>query len=433
MDQNILAQVFDSIPRGVDADLIARDLFAREQIIYCAGTFYEYREGCYCPISEEAIRRRVLDLVRNRGSMNKIKDIIYRIQGYANVEIDEINNTPFLNLKNGLFDLDQLILSPHDTSVKSTIQLEVNFDPSAKCEKWIKTLDEIFEGNQDKISTLQEFFGLCLTREVKYEKALLSIGEGSNGKSVILYILARLLGQSNCSAIPLEMFDNTHYLANLFGKLANISLETNAKSGMYDSTFKSIISGDLITADPKFKNPFSFRPFCKLIFAMNNLPRVDDKTDAFFRRLLILRFERQFKEQEQNKNLKDELIPELNGIFLWCLEGLKRLKQRGYFDIGEGMQKEISEYRKENNNVILFVEELCSLGPKFFAVKEILYKGYAIWCDLSGYKALGMIKFGKELAKHYKLSKDDRMTDGIRIWRGIQLTNGIPEGLYYSK
>ena len=125
--------------------------------------------------------------------------------------------------------------------------------------------------------------------------------------------MAKLLGESNITAVPLEKFDNHFYLVNLFGKLANISLETNAKSEVYDSMFKAVVSGDLIQADQKFKPSFHFNPFCKLIFATNNLPRVDDRSDAYFRRLLIIRFNKQFTEKEQNKNLNEELMLELRG------------------------------------------------------------------------------------------------------------------------
>lgn len=399
---------------------VAERLLEKHKIISCGGFFYEYTGGCYRLISVEKIQRYILSIVGKKLTKHKTEEITYFLNIKTHVEIDDLNKSISLNLRNGLFALDAETLYPHTPNDLSTIQLNICYNRSAICHKWMKTVREIFENDENKISVLQEFFGLCLTRETRYEKALMCVGYGANGKSVILNTLEAVLGRQNYSSIPLEKFSNSHYLANLFGKLANISIETNAKSDVYDSTFKAIVSGDSIQADNKFKKPFNFKPCCKLIFALNNLPRVDDKTNAFYRRLLILRFNRSFEEIEQNKSLKEELSEELDGIFLWAVEGLKNLKRRGYFNKDKQMEAEIDDYKRENNNVIVFVDDACVLTPLAFVEKNLLYTEYSRWCHENGYKPLGKLKFGKELAKCFKLGKDDR-TEGQRIWQGIRL------------
>lgn len=403
----------------VNSVKIAKQILQEHRLINCVDDFYEYADGYYRLTHEKVVRKWAANLLGSKAGMNKIKDILYYLESQVHVDAEAINDARYLNLKNGLFEIDNHGLLQHNPDVHSTIRLDVNYDPNAKCEVWLRTLNEIFEGNKSKIDLLQEFCGLCLTKEVKYEKALMLVGEGANGKSTILYILERLLGLKNCSAVPLEKFDNSHYLASLFNKLVNICSETNAKSGVYDSSFKKIISGDTVQADYKFKNPFLFKPYCKLIFAVNALPWVEDKSDAYFRRLLILRFNKEFKEAEQNKNLKYELVNEIDGIFLWCLDGLKRLRSRGYFGLCEEMKNEIGEYRKENNSVLQFVGEICKLDPTLKVGKDELYQVYKIWCGENTYSALGKIKFGKELVRHYKLNKNDRVSGGDRVWNGI--------------
>jgi putative DNA primase/helicase len=231
-----------------------------------------------------------------------------------------------------------------------------------------------------------------------------------------------MLGKDNFSAIPLEKFNDLHYMVGLFGKLANISTETNIKSEVYDSTFKAVISGDVIEADRKFRDVMRFRPFCKLIFAMNNMPRVDDKTHAFFRRLIIIRFDRTFTEEESNRNLRKELAAEMNGIFNVCLEGLKRLRARGYFDIKGSVQDEIQEYRRENNNVLVFIEERCNIVPlDYYTEKSKIYDAYRSFCDHNGYKSLSIRKFGRELKRHCNGIAEDRI-NVAKIWRGVVLS-----------
>ncbi len=397
---------------------IANKISAEHKLIYCAYDFYEYKEGAYRKLHKITVQSYIKDILGYEYKTYKAEEIMNILSIDHHVVVEELNNTKYLNLKNGLYDLQMVECKPHALDIYSTIQLPITYNPEANCKKWCNTVYDIFEYDEDKVMILQEFFGLCLTPDTKYEKALFLIGDGSNGKSTILFVLEKILGEYNYTAIPLERLDNPHYVANLFNKLANISIETNAKSAVYDAMFKAIISGDSITADPKYKKPFQFRPYCKLIYALNNMPRVDDKTSAFFRRLLILRFNKQYSELEANKNLKYELLEELDGIFLWLLEGLRKLRKRGYFLKSEEMQREVNEYRAENNNVITFVEEECELGKNAVIDKQALYFSYSEWCKGSGYRALSKSKFGKELKKQYPSITDDR-TSIARKWYGV--------------
>lgn len=395
---------------------------AQKQLIFSGEEFYQYETGCYRPINRKKIIKHITSTIGEQQTKKQTEEILYFLESDVYIEEDRLNDIKYMNLKNGLFDLRTRELLPHSPDIYSTIQLNVSYDLNAKCSKWIKALLEIFKGDEFKMETLQEFFGLCLTKETKHNKALMCIGEGNNGKSVVLKTLEVLLGKDNFSNIPLERFDNANYIANLFGKLANISIETNAKGAVYDSNFKAITSGDSIEAEKKFRQPFSFRPFSKLIFAMNNLPRVDDKTNAFFNRLLILKFDREFTEQEQNKTLSQELAQELDGIFLWTLEGLKNLENRGYFRRNEEMEGLIREYRRENNNVLVFVDEACGLDPNAETEKNTLYEAYKRYCQDNGYKSLSKKKFGMELAKYYKQVSDGFNPSGTkRTWQGIAI------------
>ena len=397
---------------------VATKICTEYKIVHFECDFFIYKNGCYRKIKEEAIKKIILDTVGDKLTKYKMNEI-YDFMKIVGKPLG--NKTPsfeFINLHNGLFIMDLQCLTSHTHQIFSTNQLNIKYLPDAKCPKWIRTLNEIFEDDQEKIEILQEFFGLCLTKETKYEKALFLIGEGSNGKSVISQVLESILGEENYSAIPLEKLKNAHYTINLHQKLANISIETNSKSEVYDSIFKAVVSGDTITGDQKFKNPVKFRPYCKLIIASNNMPRVDDKTSAFFRRLIILRFNRQFSDVEQNKQLKQELKSELDGIFLWALEGLNRLEERKNFNNPKSVANELEEYRKENNNVLVFVEDACLRSPEKSMAKNDIYSEYNLWCKENGFRSLSKIKFGKELTRNFKDITDE--TDGTkRLWSGI--------------
>ena len=399
---------------------VATQILTEHILLHYADKFYEYREGCYRPLYVEEVHRWIKVILRKKFSVSKVNNILLSLKTEVFKKPDDIKCIPFLNLKNGLFDIDTYELKPHSPTVFSINQLNVKYDEITQCALWLKSLSEIFEGDADRIALLQEYFGYCLTRETDYEKALFLNGEGANGKTVILYVLEQLLGKENISSVPLEKFNDFHYLARLSGSLANISIETNAKSEVYDNTFKAIVTGDTISADGKYGQPFEFKPFCKLIFSTNNLPRVDDKTEGFYRRLLIIRFDRQFSKEERDPKLKYKIVRnELDGVFVWALEGLRRLRQRGYFDDSLGME-EISNYRKENNNVMIFVEETCEVEKIGTVSIEDLYKRYAQWCKDNGYRGLSKIKFGKELVRAIPDVKRGRFSKS-RYWEGIEV------------
>jgi putative DNA primase/helicase len=402
---------------------IAEKIQKEKTLIYCNG-YYEYESGVFLPVDEVKIKKFIKENLKDKFTQFKANEILHSLKVDISVGCpEELNATNLLNLKNGMFNLDTLELISHSTEFKSTIQLPVNYNPDANCFKWFETMRGIFPDDIEKADLLQEFFGLCLTKDMSQEKALFMIGEGANGKSTILHILQQILGKRNYSSVPLEQFNNPHYIANLHNRLANISIETNAKSSVYDSLMKAVISGDTISADLKFKNVIQFNPFCKLIFALNSMPRVDDKTDAFYRRLIIVRFNRQFQEEEQNKNLKQELEAEMDGIFAWMVNGLKRLRQRGHFELSGGIKQEVSEYRKDNNNVMTFIDEECQIDNNFSISKQALYDSYAQWCKVNGYRGLSKNKFGREIIKHFSDKiRNERDVVGDRVWFGIGKT-----------
>ena len=408
-------------PKKINSNEVADTILEKHRLINFADTYYKYLNGCYRSLFIEEVQKWVKDVCGAMFSASKLRNVLVALKTETFIKPDIINGVSFLNAKNGLYDIDNMRLIPHSADVYSINQLNVTYRDDADCPVWKKSLEQIFENDEERIELLQEFFGYCLTRENDYEKALFLFGEGANGKSVVLYVLEELIGKENCSSIALEKFNDSHYIARLRDKLVNISLETNAKTNVYDNMFKAIVTGDTISADEKYGQPFQFKPYCKLLFSTNNMPRVGDKTEGYYRRLLILPFNRQFNKEERDPKLKYKIASsELDGIFLWALNGLKRLRDRGYFEESASMINVKDEYRKENNNVIIFVEEICVLDSRDDISKDDLYQAYNNWCIDSGYRPLSKITFGRELIRQYASVNKGRCSSA-RTWKGIRL------------
>jgi len=128
---------------------------------------------------------------------------------------------------------------------------------------------------------------------------------------------------------------------------------------------------------------------------------VKDTSHAFYRRLLIVPFNRVFEPHEQGKELQKKLVAEADGVFLWALRGLDRLYDNDCFTEPKVVREALDEYRRENNPVVAFVEDCCNLDTEFSTSKNTLYEEYKNYCDTYGFKAASVSTFFKELYGAY--------------------------------
>ena len=399
---------------------IAEKIMSGHTLIYCVQNFYEYSEGLYIQKYDPEIHQWMMAIIKEKYTRHVANEIISILKNKCFIRPERINYTDLINLKNGMLDLSnsEPKLLKHDSKYLSTIQLDINYVEEACPFLWDKTLKEIL--HWEDVKTIQEFFGLCLTKNTTFQKALFMVGEGSNGKGVITHVLERLVGLNNRSCIPIEKLSDEKLIGGLYEKLINISTETTAKGFIHDSTFKTVVAGESIHANPKYKIPFEFTPFCKMIITTNNMPKTNDTSYAFFRRMIIIPFERQFSEEEQNKQLRYELEEELSGILLWAVSGLMRLRKNKCFTVSDRNKKQQKEYQKSNNPVLLFVEECCYIEINAFVGINLLYEKYSNFCKNSNYRALGKNNFSKEVKRQFKeLVNNDNKKLGNRVWEGI--------------
>ena len=134
----------------------------------------------------------------------------------------------------------------------------------------------------------------------------------------MIAILIALLGEQNISTVSLGNLEKQFHRVALYQKLVNLSTEFEIKELLSSGYIKSIVSGDAIDACYKFKDIFTFTPFARLVVAMNELPRVRDRSHGFYRRLLIIPFNKRFEGVKADRQLKHKLKKELDGIFLWA-------------------------------------------------------------------------------------------------------------------
>ena len=247
---------------------------------------------------------------------------------------------------------------------------------------------------------LQEFFGYSLWPDCRYQKLLVLLGDGGNGKSTITETWEAMLGEDNVSDVALEKLGEDFRQAALQGKLANFSGELPYLGKINEGLLKRIVSGEPIDANLKHKDPIRARITAKLIVNTNEMPQIRDSTQATWDRLIIMPFEVRVRgTKNEDKSRGEKLKAELPGIFRWALAGLRRLIKRGGFTSCAKCDAVKDSHRVDSDSVVQFAEECCQANPNKVVFSVPLYGIYRDWAERNGRKALATSEFGKRLAR----------------------------------
>ncbi|SPD73773.1 conserved hypothetical protein [uncultured Desulfobacterium sp.] len=265
-----------------------------------------------------------------------------------------------------------------------------------------------------------EAIGYSLLSECLFEKFFLLIGPGANGKSVLLDVLIHLLGKEQTAGVQPSQFGNRFQRAHLFGKLINVVTELSEGLEIPDGELKSIVSGEMTTVEFKHRDPFNIFPFATCWFASNHLPRTRDFSPAFFRRAIVIPFNRIFSETEQDERLKDKLREELTGILNLSLEAMKGVFLRGHFTKTASSEVVVKEWRIESDQVQQFAMECCRFGPGLKELSGSLYQAYTEWARQAGIKKV--VNRNNFTARMNRLgAESSKGTGGARLLSGVCL------------
>ena len=275
--------------------------------------------------------------IRNRNNMlQDSRDITF----FTNEDLDK--NDYLLNVQNGTLDLsaDKPVFLEHKPEMLLSKICNVSYTPAATCPEWDKFLEQIMQGDKEKIQYLQKIAGLSLTGNTQEETCFILYGSTTrNGKSTFCETLIYLLGDYALTMKPetlavkqnLDSRQASGDVARLAGcRFCNAS--EPPKRMLFDTALlKSLLGRDSITARHLHQREFSFIPKFKLVINTNYLPTITDDTVFSSGRINVISFDRHFEPHEQDRHLKDKLRykNELSGILNWCIDGLRLYRQQG--------------------------------------------------------------------------------------------------------
>ena len=368
-----------------------------------AGKPWIYREGVYEQdenglFVQHYIKNLILWNLRNDTRTMRVYRLILkdiRLQ----VKIEDVNKYPsyWINFKNGMLDVKNGKIYPHSPEYKSIFQIPHNYYPELDIQKSV--FHEFLQSriNEDNQQMLYESAGHCLLPDVIFQKFLVLVGNGNNGKTVILNQITRILGEKNVSAIKLQELSDRFTTEKLLGKQANICADIPNTALKDTSTLKLLTGQDLVKAEYKGGEVFFFRNKAKFLFSCNELPSVlDDRSNGFFRRLQIIRF------PEQGKFIPDlyEKLAEKREVEILISYLVSRVKlalERGKLYESRENIAEISKLREESDTVQSFLNNATTLNKEGRVRRPDLFAAYIDFCKNEDRIPLGKVAFFKAL------------------------------------
>lgn len=295
-----------------------------------------------------------------------------------------------LNTPNHTYDLKTGQAQNHDSEDYITKQTLV--DPSDDgMYLWLEAIEGFFTKDKDLVDYIQANVGMAFIGKVLKEALFIAYGEGGNGKSTFWNVIAKVTGtySGTISADILTVSCRRNVkpeLAEAKGKRLLIAAELQEGMRLSTANVKQLCSTDEISAEKKFKDPFSYTPTHTLVLYTNHLPKVGATDDGTWRRLIVIPFTEKISRDKDIKNYADYLYRHAGGAILkWIIEGAKKAIELDYhIPVPQKVQEAIQEYKQSNDWFGQFLEECCEVGEGFEQKSGEFYSEYRAYCIRTG-------------------------------------------------
>lgn len=386
--------------------------------------FY-YEGGIYHPFGEAKLRELVEKDQANAATIRDASEVLFHVR--ARTYISRSLFTPLPDevwVANGIFNVLTGELKPFTPDRPSLAKFDYPFDPKADCPSIKKFLSEVLY--PEDVSAVQELFGYFLLKDHRFQKAFMFVGEGANGKSTLIALMKAFLGKDNVSCVSLqEVSENKFAMATLYQKMANLYPDLTTHALKATGQFKALTGGDAVTAEHKYAHPFTFVNYAKMVFSANQLPKVPDQTDAFFRRWIIFTFPNQFVGAKADPNLGARLTTaqELSGLLNWAVEGLRRLLAAGDFSRLRSIDEVRETYERMASPLHAFIMDMIIQDSDSWIPKDEFYDAYAKYCREKQLPPTSKNVIGREISQYISVTSVKQRTGAgarVHIWKGIR-------------
>ena len=305
------------------------------------------------------------------------------------VHVDSLDADPWgLNTPDGMIDLATGALHPADPEMHHTKTTLVAPDFLASQSQWLAFLAVTFGGNDEVIEWVQRLFGYACIGVVREHVFPVLYGQGANGKSVLLEVVSRLLGDYAITLPPKFLTQNGQGVtdaAGLIGVRLAVASETNEGESFDEALVKRLTGGDTVRARYMRQDWFQFTPSHTLVLATNHRPEVPSGGgNSFWRRVREVPFNHIVAEDDQDAELPAKLISEHGpAIMAWLAQGAAKYARDGLSDPAI-VTKATAAYAESADHISQYLDARCTTYVGAREKVADLYRDYTQWCTDEG-------------------------------------------------
>jgi len=414
------------VSRKVDIDKVANHLLSKHNFATWFGIKSDYSfnwDGkMFKKETRGIIKVECEELLNIYCRRNTVDEVFEKVKRKSKVIKEEFEKTDknFIPLENGIWDIQNKKLIPHDPKYKFQFIIPQTYIKNATCPKWMKFIEETLY--PEDIIVMQEWFGFLLYREYFIKKGIICDGKQDTGKSVLLDTAIKFIGELNKTGLSLQKITGGSDFTKLSleNKHANIFDDLSSQDLSDGGAFKVATGGGYISGEEKFGEYKQFRSFAKQMFATNKIPPVKDNDDlAYFGRWLIFKFDNVPEKLDPFLRKKLWTPEEMSGILNWALEGLYRLLNNGKFSYSKSPEEVKIMMESSGVPLVAFSSQVLIHDDDKIVTKDFMFKIYSKWCEQNKKPRLSKEMLGRQLDKYcsYIIAEKHKQ----RIWKNARI------------
>ena len=335
------------------------------------------------------IHKRI-EKIRSMGYLSGCLTFAESILGTVATEFDQLPGILVVN--NGVLDFANGVFREHRAADRATCKTPCDFNPEADSPRWSRFLDYFMQGDQSLIDYLARATGYSLTGYVDKDILFFLYGKGANGKSTYTSGLKMLIGDL-MTTVPIEALmakasDNNfdYRKAQMEGKRIVVSDEIPEERRLNESSIKSLVGGDDITARRPYEKPYVFTPTHKLWLVGNHKPKIAGTDHGIWRRVHLVPWLKTMPEDERRPRheVLAEFRAELSGILNWAIRGYIDMIDQNGLHPPEAVIDATKEYQKDSDQFARFMEERTEQQWGLTSSLTQLRETYQAWCHDEG-------------------------------------------------
>ena len=398
----------DGRERGIMEKKIVDYLIETVNFFVVSSVIYIYHDGVYREdVKGIRMKGMIQSLLFDRYINYRTVNAVYQLlieQEEVQRQFDELNAYPdhWINFQNGLFDVKEGKMYKHHprylaiNQIPHALNLEARDHMEEIGAETIQFLTQAIPDYKDQFM-LYQYIGYCMTKDTCMQKFLIIKGPGGTGKSSIISVIQYIVGADNVSGISLQDLSQRFYPSQLRGKLLNACADISSDALQNVDVIKKATGEDLLMYERKGMDANTlFRSYAKLLFSANKIPlNLDEKSDALYRRMMILVMDR--KPQKADLEMDAKLKREVDYLIWQAIGGLRILYQNGAFSESNSSREEVEKLHRAADTVKAFMDECTERQQGTDIKRETLYEKYCEYCKGYGRRPCGPSSFYRDI------------------------------------